>query len=225
MSIDLRSVTDDETPDGLAAAARAGVRGLATVAHAATLALMRAGRPFMLPAQDLHTAIFYLFGRYLEFGKRLCGVRYLFLQRRRGEVGYQVLGILLGTQLISSFLLLAAERLRALSSAASPQPDDLKPETPSSTDEGEDEDDGWMEQDTKSEPKCVFCFGKRRHTTATECGHLFCWGCIISCCDRKAECPLCRQPIRRQTLVRLEHYAPPSETGESGDGDVDEELA
>ncbi|GAB5364080.1 hypothetical protein AAMO2058_000938600 [Amorphochlora amoebiformis] len=152
---------------------------LGSVLRAYCQALIRVSQPFVEPARDLHTAIFYLFGRYLEIAKSLCGVEYIFLQRARGQVGYQVLGILLGTQLMGSMLVLTIERLRDL--ASSPPPAVEAPE------KGE-EDRSIEDDDCKEDPdapKCVFCFDRRRNTTATECGHLFCWECIVSCCDRK----------------------------------------
>lgn len=47
---------------------------------------------------------------------------------------------------------------------------------------------------------CTLCLEERTDSCATECGHLFCWSCIVGWGREKAECPLCRQSL---SLIRL----------------------
>ncbi|KAF7367357.1 Peroxisome assembly protein PER8 [Mycena sanguinolenta] len=47
---------------------------------------------------------------------------------------------------------------------------------------------------------CTLCLEERTDSCATECGHLFCWSCIVGWGREKAECPLCRQSL---SLTRL----------------------
>ncbi|PKI84505.1 Pex10p [Malassezia vespertilionis] len=58
--------------------------------------------------------------------------------------------------------------------------------------------------------RCTLCMDRREPdkggSAVTECGHVFCWGCITGWAKEKAECPLCRhtlQPCRLLPIYNL----------------------
>ncbi|KAG8925880.1 peroxisome biogenesis factor 10 [Tulasnella sp. 417] len=55
----------------------------------------------------------------------------------------------------------------------------------------------------RAERKCPLCLEERTGSTSTECGHVFCWSCIVGWGREKAECPLCRQSLALNKLVPL----------------------
>ncbi|RGB34827.1 Pex12 amino terminal region-domain-containing protein [Rhizophagus diaphanus] len=152
---------------------------------------------------SVHLAIFYFYGAYYFISKRATGIRYIFTRQlgpHEQRIGYEILGFLLVVQFI-------IQAYRFQKSLIKGTDDSLFNEV-----EEEEESDlmvtsteGLTPQEIAAR-KCILCLSPRKNTTATPCGHLFCWTCIVDCCNNKPECPLCRQYINISHLLPIYNY-------------------
>lgn len=177
-----------------------------------------------------HLAVFYLFGRYYHVAKRFLRIRYLSLQMRPepGQPGavkppsYEVLGVLMVVQMAvrAAGVLIRRRRERAAALEAAKPKAELGAEKQtqrsiatvdgrSISDLGFDPDDPAPDADEEDsyEPsearRCTLCLGPRRDPASTECGHCFCYTCIVAWAREKAECPLCRSKVKLSKILPL----------------------
>ncbi|KAH7929359.1 hypothetical protein BV22DRAFT_1057113 [Leucogyrophana mollusca] len=192
--------------------------------------LLRLLPTFVEVASEINLAIFYLRGTYHDLWKRLLGIRHVSSIPENPHVrppSYSLLGILLAIRLLHRLVTYLRSRTQVSKSEKSEGKrtiDDAhemfiddrlvstmleavdpegQPAKPAEEDANTVLDISSIPPNTRAGRSCTLCLEERTDSCATECGHLFCWSCIVGWGREKAECPLCRQSLNLTRLLPI----------------------
>jgi len=180
---------------------------------------------------EVNLAIFYIRGTYYSPVKRALGIRYLSSTPDNPNArppSYSLLGVLLVIRLLYRLITFARSFSRAnqstttkgkrfvadtsqetyiddrpVSAMLGPESPEGDPPVPAEEDEHTILDISQIPENVRNGRNCTLCLEERTASCATECGHLFCWNCIVGWGREKAECPLCRQSLDLTRLLPI----------------------
>ena len=148
----------------------------------------------IINTNQLHLALFYLFGLYYSIGMRITSIRYLMIRYNIHHTPpnpYTILGWLLLIQIAYKLTRYVWQQFKGTGNTIAPV----------STHNNFEE-----EGELSSSLKCALCFELCRVPTSTPCGHILCWVCCIEWVTQKLECPVCRTRVEPRKLVPLQHF-------------------
>ncbi|XP_015523266.1 peroxisome biogenesis factor 10 [Neodiprion lecontei] len=145
-----------------------------------SLTRLRTAIPIVILA---HRGLFYILGRYYSLSKRIAGVDYIKVYGRRPAEGISWGLRLLGVATIAQCLLKLWSS-RQLSASEEAKTVEITK---------------GLGTDSRS---CQLCL-EVVPTTATPCGHLFCWQCISDWLAARPQCPLCREYAHPSRIIYL----------------------
>ncbi len=139
---------------------------------------------------DFHDAFFFLDSKYYEVANRLTRLRYVCVfPSPEKDFNYRFVGyvVLVGFALKAlTFFGAVWKTFRHLKE---------EEEVSSSTEE--------TATQKESGHDCKICYDTRKDPSAAQCGHVFCWGCLIKYSQMKGECPICRAKVHPKDIVIL----------------------
>lgn len=177
---------------------------------------------------NLHIAVFYFLGQYYSLSKRIFGLRYVFGHNKDPRKLKQATGSygLLGAVILLQFAVKGLLNLKTHMDKRNHKNEDLDEPNSETVIRNIGQLESLGEAINKNETlyksliidladplqlpyipensrACMLCLSPMTNPAAANCGHFFCWVCIVDWIRDHPECPLCRQHCEEQNLLPL----------------------
>lgn len=172
---------------------------------------------------NVHVALFYFQGLFYSLSKRFLGLRYAFAHNKDPEKlmrtgNYSFLGAIMLVQFAIKLVLkvnsrTAVETFDEQESSffvysSVKQLENVQTYVDSNSKVGrrvntELLDPTQLPYIPEVSRSCMLCLSPMTNPAAANCGHIFCWTCIVDWIRDHPECPLCRQLCLEQNLLPL----------------------
>lgn len=161
---------------------------------------------------NIHIALFYFQGEFYSLSKRIFGMRYAFGHNKeekhlRRAGNYSFLGGIIFLQYLVKLLIKLknnddekSQEKPLYQEGVVSDIKQLKSTKPSSFELENPKVLPYIPEDSRT---CMLCLSPMTDPAAANCGHLFCWECIVDWIREHPECPLCRQSCSEQNLLPL----------------------
>lgn len=181
---------------------------------------------------NLHVALFYFQGHFYSISKRIAGLRYVFGHNKdRHKIQKTGNYAMLGAVILLQFAVKLLLRIKQYSDTRVIPRDDAVAEA--STSGASVDTIATLKQLSEAyesvctneavakkvtvdlanpahlpyvplgSRSCMLCLAPMVNPSAANCGHMFCWECIVGWVREHPECPLCRQVCIEQNLLPL----------------------
>ncbi|CAH0382658.1 unnamed protein product [Bemisia tabaci] len=161
------------------------IRPEAKVTLAQSLDFLESILPLVLLS---HKALFYFTGNFYDFPKRITGIHYVLVHRWLREdqplYGFKVLGFTAVLHIFLQAVFNTKQWWQSQKRVAA-----------------ENSENAY----SVIKYKCPLCMDDLRQPSATLCGHLFCWNCILDWVQGNQRCPVCRVDITPSRIVPLQN--------------------
>ncbi|GEQ66480.1 hypothetical protein JCM33374_g143 [Metschnikowia sp. JCM 33374] len=180
---------------------------------------------------NIHVALFYFEGSFYSTSKRVFGMRYAFGHNKdekklQGTGNYSVLGGIILAQFMLKILIKVKQysdkTLNGLQQDFTPENFDQVQSNIYKLEQLERlnmqinengkiskkvvtdlSDPAHLPYIPRNSRSCMLCLSPMVNPSAANCGHFFCWSCIVGWIREHPECPLCRQTCLEQNLLPL----------------------